>query len=180
MSEQVQILHHVPGRIRIKVPRLKGKPKACKAIDDMAIAIQGVHGVKAHPVTGSVLVHYDKANPEVMRRLEQALEELENFLAFIDPNVQEDGGIGGFSVPNAEQDAREELLLRKFAEVIDKSDQQIRQASHGAVDLATALPLLLAGALVVLDGKAYPMLLAGLMTMSFQSHGRLHQTEQGN
>jgi hypothetical protein len=103
MSEQVQVLHHIPGRIRIKVPYLKDKPEACKTIDDMAVAIHAVHCIKAHPVTGSVLVHYDKADPDVMPRLEQALEQLENFLSFIEPNAGEAGDTGDLGKPNTDR-----------------------------------------------------------------------------
>jgi hypothetical protein len=179
MSEQVQILHHVPGRIRIKVLRLRDKPQACKAIDDMAAAIQGVQSIKAHPVTGSVLVHYDKADPDVMHRLEQALEQLENFLAFIDPNEKGAGDADESTGTDGEHVPKEELILRGLTGLVDKSDRQIRQASGGAVNLATVLSLLLGAGLASLTGKGSPILLAGLLMVSFQSYGALQQAARG-
>ncbi|HEY3908623.1 MAG TPA: hypothetical protein VGM07_01880 [Stellaceae bacterium] len=63
-------IHHVPGRLRLRIARLKASPRAC---DDALAAIAEIPGVvdaSANPDTGSLLIHYDRhrAAPEALWR----------------------------------------------------------------------------------------------------------------
>lgn len=51
-------IHHVPGRLRVKIPILKHKPAAEREIRDL-LDLYGVDEIKIQTVTGSVVVHYD-------------------------------------------------------------------------------------------------------------------------
>jgi hypothetical protein len=52
-------VHHIPGRLRIKTPSLKGNPaKACE-LEQQLKAIYGAEAVYANALTGSVLINYD-------------------------------------------------------------------------------------------------------------------------
>jgi hypothetical protein len=53
-------IHHVPGRLRIRLVSLRGKPEAAASACDNAIAIGGVLRATANHVTGSLLIHYDR------------------------------------------------------------------------------------------------------------------------
>jgi hypothetical protein len=53
-------IHHVPGRLRLQTPRLKGNRRAAEAALDKAIAINGVLEARVSTVTGSLLITYDK------------------------------------------------------------------------------------------------------------------------
>jgi hypothetical protein len=53
-------IHHVPGRLRLQTPRLKGNRQAAKAALNKAIAITGVLEARVSTVTGSLLITYDK------------------------------------------------------------------------------------------------------------------------
>ncbi len=52
-------LHHVPGRLRVRTPQIKGNEK--KALDAQSLlkAIQGIQSTVTNTVTGSIIVHYD-------------------------------------------------------------------------------------------------------------------------
>jgi hypothetical protein len=52
-------LHHVPGRIRIKTPFIKGSPAQAQGIEDNLKSIYGVKSANANALTGSVLINYD-------------------------------------------------------------------------------------------------------------------------
>ena len=52
-------VHNVPGRLRIKLPRVKERPSAAAAVEDLFADREGVDGVSANPVTGSVVFRYD-------------------------------------------------------------------------------------------------------------------------
>jgi cation transport ATPase len=56
---KVQIAHQVPGRIRLKVPKVKENPELIEQIKQMFNVIPGIEEVTVNPTTGSVVLHYD-------------------------------------------------------------------------------------------------------------------------
>jgi hypothetical protein len=52
-------LHHVPGRLRIHVPAVKGCVVQARALEACLASIQSITHVECCTVTGSVIVHYD-------------------------------------------------------------------------------------------------------------------------
>jgi hypothetical protein len=52
-------VHHIPGRLRVKIPGIKGKVFMAYRIQDSIGRLAGVHEVTVNSVTGSVLIHYD-------------------------------------------------------------------------------------------------------------------------
>ncbi|MGA2401215.1 MAG: HMA2 domain-containing protein [Syntrophobacteraceae bacterium] len=52
-------LHHVPGRIRIKTPYVKGRPFIAQKLEAKIRVLPGIELVNANALTGSILVHYD-------------------------------------------------------------------------------------------------------------------------
>lgn len=51
-------VHHIPGRLRIKSPLIKGKPRAAEALRSRIRAIAGVGLVEINPLTGSAVIEY--------------------------------------------------------------------------------------------------------------------------
>jgi len=51
--------HNVPGRLRVKIPTLKGRPARIRAVEDLLMILDGAENVKTNPLTGSVVVNYD-------------------------------------------------------------------------------------------------------------------------
>lgn len=51
--------HHVPGRLRVRVPRIKGAMAEARAVEARLSAIKGVSGVESRELTGSVVIYYD-------------------------------------------------------------------------------------------------------------------------
>jgi Heavy metal associated domain 2 len=54
------LAHHVPGRIRVKVPTLKKNDAAAKEVRHMLQGLDGVTAVETSALTGSIVVHYGK------------------------------------------------------------------------------------------------------------------------
>lgn len=54
-------LHHVPGRIRIKTPFIKGSAARAREIEMDLESIYGVRTARANALTGSVLINYDSS-----------------------------------------------------------------------------------------------------------------------
>jgi copper chaperone CopZ len=62
MSEYI---HHVAGRVRLKMPQMRKDPRRAQEIQSAACRISGVTSVDANIVTGSLLVRYDKHQVDV-------------------------------------------------------------------------------------------------------------------
>ena len=51
--------HNVPGRLRVKIPILKGNPTRIGAVEDLLLSLPGMQGVRTNALTCSVVVNYD-------------------------------------------------------------------------------------------------------------------------
>src|ERR1700729_343027 len=59
MGSSAHIVHHIPGRLRLKVPGAKGNAVFMDQVQAALSSVDGVREIEVNPVTGSVLVHYD-------------------------------------------------------------------------------------------------------------------------
>ncbi|WP_141701017.1 HMA2 domain-containing protein [Methyloceanibacter methanicus] len=55
----VYCIHHVPGRARFKVPRIKQDRAFAHELETKLLSLEGVHRVEVNPSAHSVIVHYD-------------------------------------------------------------------------------------------------------------------------
>ncbi len=53
-------LHETPGRLRIKIPGLKGKTQAVESVREELLELAGVEEVTANAFTGSIVVIHDR------------------------------------------------------------------------------------------------------------------------
>lgn len=67
-------LHSVPGRLRVRIPAVKGNPERAEAIQKMLQAIEGVSSVSAQLLTGSIVVTYDPARLGSKRILDALIQ----------------------------------------------------------------------------------------------------------
>jgi hypothetical protein len=58
---EVSLVHHVPGRLRLRSAALKGDARAGEGIQERLAVIAGVHSVTVNPKTGSLLLQYNPA-----------------------------------------------------------------------------------------------------------------------
>jgi Heavy metal associated domain 2 len=52
-------VHHVPGRLRVRILPIKGHPDKARLFAARMEALPGVRAVAANALTGSVVIHYD-------------------------------------------------------------------------------------------------------------------------
>jgi hypothetical protein len=55
-----EYLHHVPGRLRLRIRRLRGDRRATRLACDAAAEIPGVREASANAATGSLIIEYDR------------------------------------------------------------------------------------------------------------------------
>ncbi len=76
MSIMTEYLHALEGRLRIKVPEVKGSPAAAARVERELRAVYGVEEVYANPTTGNVLITYQPesiSQDEIIRLLTEDL-----------------------------------------------------------------------------------------------------------
>jgi hypothetical protein len=57
----IVVVHAIPGRLRLKVDKIKGDPAFARKAQNILGRVPGVKQVEARPLTGSVLIHYELA-----------------------------------------------------------------------------------------------------------------------
>jgi len=64
----VRTEHLLPGRLRLKVPSLRGDRKTCETLAARFSNLRGIESAAASPVSGSVLLRYDEneVKPEIL------------------------------------------------------------------------------------------------------------------
>jgi len=68
-------LHHIPGRLRVRLAKLRHNQRAVAPLRAELLTIRGVKSVSVNPYTGSILLHYyqNEYQPEtfwlILRRL---------------------------------------------------------------------------------------------------------------
>ena len=61
MTSLSPYLHVLDGRLRIKLPQVKGAPQRARAVEQLLRGLVGVTEVTANPITGDVLVLFTSA-----------------------------------------------------------------------------------------------------------------------
>ena len=58
LVDGARVVHHIPGRLRVRLPRTQRDPIVLSQLRDFIGNLGGVRSVHISPVTGSILVHY--------------------------------------------------------------------------------------------------------------------------
>jgi len=59
VTQAIQLIHTLPGRVRVRLPRLKGDAALAGEIERALTPLAGIQHVEASTTTGSVLVLYE-------------------------------------------------------------------------------------------------------------------------
>lgn len=83
VNKRIHFLHHSAGRIRIQVDGLKGNARLSEMIQTLPDKVPGIEQITASTITGSVLIRYDKSNPDILPRLQSMVDDAEYLLDMI-------------------------------------------------------------------------------------------------
>jgi hypothetical protein len=142
------VTHLIPGRIRVRIPRLRRNPALAEAIRARLSSLDCVRRVEASPVTAGVLVVYDPAAIAVC--LPEVLEAAKS-LRLLAPEVEAAQVLSlaatwpGQRPTGTGASAAAVSVNRAFEQL----DARISRATDHQLDLKTLIPLaLLVGAAV--------------------------------
>jgi hypothetical protein len=82
-------VHALEGRLRIKIPEVKGAPNQAREVESHLHLLTGMEEVSANPITGNVLILYD---PSLLRE-DQIISTLQDlgYLEEASPRRKGDG-----------------------------------------------------------------------------------------
>jgi len=83
-------VHVLEGRLRIKIPEVKGAPLKAREVERHLVMTPGVEEASANPTTGNVLIHF---NPRLIKQ-EQVVSSLCE-LGYLEEPVARDPGKAG-------------------------------------------------------------------------------------
>src|ERR1700730_5364777 len=58
MLPRVYIAHHIPGRLRIRIPTARSNSALLQKLSELAQSVPGVERIECSQLTGSLLIHY--------------------------------------------------------------------------------------------------------------------------
>jgi Heavy metal associated domain 2 len=128
-----RIVHSIPGRTRLRAPDIKGD---AAALDALRTAIEGaprVRNVSVNVLTGSLLVEHDGSTDDLITELRRR---------------------GSLLLATELR----EPYLTQIHRALDESDQRLKRASNGNIDLETLsfLGFLAGGVYQVFNNHALP------------------------
>jgi cation transport ATPase len=175
MRHSARAVHHVRGRIRLKIPASKGDLRLLDEIKQTIAPLEGVRRVETSPSTGSVVVHYDPSMHDSFH--EQLAKHAENAGAFclVPPELSEVDELAKKIEQEAEFLSQHSEAARKIVDGFKSLDTAIKVATGNAVDLKVLLPLGLAVySFVEIGLEASTPLWVTLGIFSFNSFLTLH------
>jgi Heavy metal associated domain 2 len=150
MRPYTRIVHHIVGcRIRLKVAA--ATPRLLNEIQERVLKLPGVQSVETNPITGSVLILYDRKDAiDYCRAVFDRLKDLVTF------TPESRGNNGDYSTTAIE-----------LLQMVKQADDRLRNNSAGRVDLKLLFPL----AMVALTVVTLPMNLQTPLWLSFLMFG---------
>lgn len=169
------MVHHVRGRIRVKVPAAKGDSVLLKQIKEAISPLPGVQQVTVNTATGSVVVQYDVSMHEQFH-LQLAAQAHESSLFKLEPpELSEVDQIVRTIEQEAEFLSEQSDTAKKMVDFVKAINVAIRKGTNNTVDLKVLLPLaLVAYSIVELESDMTTPLWVTLGIFSFNSFLNLH------
>jgi hypothetical protein len=172
MSVSAHIVHHVPGRMRIRVHGAKHNPKMFDRLKGALSHTDGITRIDTNRDTGSMVIHYRNKRPEqFMHELIQHGQSTQHF----DLEIGQAGEMWAAIQKEATFLAAHSELARSVVNETVRMDQAVKRATDNTVDLKVLVPLGLAVVSFLYIGTdvATPLWIS-LGVFSFNSFVALH------
>ena len=178
MAAYAKVVHHVPGRVRIKVPSGKQNSRLLNEIKQALASAPGVGHVEVHPITGSVIIHY-RRNAAHPRSFRKELSDQGHSSGLFNLAAPDIGGAGDIE-KEIEQEAEFLAAHSELARIVVNATEQLNLAIKRATDNNLDLKVLVPGVLAVysalyVGAEVSTPLWVTLGLFSFNSFIALHQ-----
>jgi cation transport ATPase len=177
MKSHAHIVHHTPGRLRLKVAGAKRNADFLDRVKDALGPIQGIREIEVNPVTGSVLVKYDPENFEDFHQdVHDHASRNDLFAIQHQPPITKVDEAVDKMEREAEYLARRSHTARVVVDFLHDCDAKVKKSTNNALDLKVLVPLALAVySVTVIELSAATPMWATLGLFSFNHFLELHQ-----
>jgi Heavy metal associated domain 2 len=177
MLHPAHVMHHIPGRMRVKVPHAKGNYQLLQQIQQSISPLPGITRVEISPATGSVLVHYDPDQHADFNNHLAAHAERAELFVLQPPGLTEVDAITAKIEAEAELLAQHSETARSIVNFMKQLNERTKLATDNTVDLNVLLPLGLAiYTFLEVGSEAMTPLWVTLGIFSFNSFIVLHDS----
>jgi len=132
----IKVVHTIPGRVRVKLSQIKENPALAREVHERLSAVQGIQRAEVNPITGSILVLYDRTQLEPL----DSLLSLAEWFGPLFPDFE-------FSdleslLASANGDGADPSLAEHLSTIFGSLNAKVGETT-GGVDLKLLLPLTL-------------------------------------
>ena len=170
-----RVVHHVKGRIRVKLRGAKGNHRFLESVQQSLSPIAGVRNVEVNSATGTIVVHYDETMlPDFAQKLADHGESADLFS--LEPaELSEVDAIANKLEREAQFLAQHSDVAKSAVDFVSQIDRALKSATNNTVDLKVLLPMGLAiYAFLELESDITTPLWVTLGIFSFNSFVSLH------
>ena len=132
----IQVVHAIPGRVRVKISRLRENPALARDVQERLSAVQGIERVEVNCLTGSVLILYDRTEFESVDSMLSLAMCLSPLFPDLEFSELEDW------LTSANGDGNATPLAERLATLLGSLNTKLGETT-GGVDLKLLLPFTL-------------------------------------
>ncbi len=169
MAVDAYVHHHLPGRLRLRIPAVRGEEDELRELGSAIARTPGISQVEYNPITGSILIQY---SPERYRNL----QSLESSLSASAVPIAVNNSYPAHRPSQHQRHTRGRSVAAKGVDSFFKQlDHEIRIATDNEVDLKFILPfgVGILGILALRLSSTTPLWLT-LLIFAFNSFLGLH------
>jgi hypothetical protein len=176
MAIDAYVHHHLPGRLRLRVPAAKGEEDEMRELSSAIARAPGINQVEYNPLTGSILVRYSLQQYKNLKSLESSLGAAAVPIALNNSHPAHPR----HEWPHKHRMRGRSIAARRVDSFFKQVDHDVRMATDNEVDLKFILPFGLAIlGLVTLRYSATTPLWLTLLIFAFNSFLGLHAPTPG-
>jgi hypothetical protein len=175
MRHTARAVHHLRGRIRLKIPASKGNPVLLEEIKRAIVPLAGVKSVDTNALIGTLIVRYDPGMHSEFHQLLADHAETTGTFALAPVELSEVDEFARKIAQEADFLSQHSETARTIVEGFKRLDRAIKLGTGNAVDLKVMLPLGLAVySFIEIGLEASTPLWVTLGIFSFNSFISLH------
>jgi Heavy metal associated domain 2 len=174
MAVDAYVHHYVPGRLRLRIPAVKGEAAELRDISSAIARAPGINQVEYNPITGSILIGYSPEHYKTVSALESGLSGSVTLIALNKSRHSR------ADTKHARRRYGRSMAARRVDSLFKQIDDEIRTATENEIDLKFILPfgVGILGVLALRHSATTPLWLT-LMIFAFNAFLGLHAPTPG-
>ena len=175
MAVYAYVHHHLPGRLRLRIPAAKGEEEELRELSSAIARTAGIGQVDYNPITGSILIQYSLERYKNLQSLESSLS------ASAVPIAVNNSHRAHRPSQYQHNPRGRSIAARRVDSFFKQLDHEIRMATDNEIDLKFILPfgVGILGLFLLLRHSSTTPLWLTLLIFAFSSFLGLHSPTPG-